>query len=110
MVAAERDQMLERRRLRLDLGQAAENVAVGETEIADIREIQRRRVPPVRRMVAIDQHAARLADRGRTEPGARPVRGAEIEGNAGDANRGVGVAALDAEKSRRERQKSEGQS
>src|SRR6516162_4298152 len=76
---------------------------MSDAEIADIREIQRRRVSPIRRMVAIDQHAARLADRSRPKTCAGPVRSAEIIRNARDANGGVGVAALDAEKARAHR-------
>ena len=51
-------------------------------------------------MIAIDQHAARLADRRGPKPRPRPVRGAEIEGDAGDADRRVGARALHAEKGR----------
>jgi hypothetical protein len=55
------------------------------------------------RMIAIDEHPARLSDRRRAEPRAGAVRRAEIEGNAGNANRGVRIRAGDPEKSRRNR-------
>ena len=100
VVAAERHEMGKRRGLRLDLGQAALNVAVCDAEIADIGEVERLDLGPGGGMVAIDQHAARLADRRGPEPRSRPVRGAEIERDAGDADRRVGGRALDAEKGR----------
>src|SRR5437879_5512969 len=92
--------MLERRRLGLDLGECARNVAVSDAEIADIGEIHRLDIGPGGWMTAVHQHAARLPDRGRPEARPRPVRGAEIERDAGDADRRIGARALDAEKSR----------
>src|SRR5215831_17042147 len=73
---------------------------MGDAEIADIGEIQPFDLGPGGRMVAVDQHAARLADRGRAEPRARPVGGAEIKRDAGDADRRIGIAVLKAKKAR----------
>src|SRR6516164_7872125 len=98
VVAAEGDEVTERCRLFLDLGERALDVTVRDTEIADIGKIQPLHLGPGRRVIAIDQHSARLADRRRPKPRARPVRGAEIERDAGDANRRVGIEAFDAEK------------
>ena len=100
VIAAERDQMVERPRLRLDRRERTGDVAVGNRKIADIGDVLSGRRRPGDRVVAIDQHAARLADRRRPKPGAGPVRGAEIEGDAGDANRRSGIIALDPEKAR----------
>ena len=41
------DEMLQRRRLRLDRGEAALDVAMGDTEIADIGNVEPRRVGPI---------------------------------------------------------------
>ena len=73
MIAAERDEMPKCRRLLLDLGERALDVAMRDAEIADIGEVQLLDLGPGRRVVAIDQHAARLADRGGPEPRPRPV-------------------------------------
>jgi arginase family enzyme len=100
MVAAERNDVVERPRLRLDRRQRAGDVAVGEAKIADIGDVAVGRLRPGDRLVAVNQHAARLADRGRAKARARPVRGAEVMGNAGDADRRPGIAAFDPEKAR----------
>ena len=52
-------------------------------------------------MSAVNQHPARLPDRARPEAGAGPVRGADVERNAGDADRCRGVARRQSEKARR---------
>src|SRR5205807_4282509 len=78
VVAAERDQMIERPRLRLDRRERTGDVAMGNRKIADIGDVLFGWRRPGDRVVAIDQHAARLADRRRPEAGAGPVRGAEI--------------------------------
>ncbi len=98
VVAAERDQMVERPRLRLDRRERAADVAMRDREIADIGDVLFGRRRAGDRMVAIDQHAARLADRRRSETGARAVRGTEIKRDAGDANRPRRIAAFDPEK------------
>lgn len=56
----------------------------------------------MQRMVAIHQHPARLANRRWSEPRPGPVGGAEIEWDAGDANRRAGIDAVDAEEGRRQ--------
>src|SRR5947209_9461923 len=88
------------RRLLLDLGERAFDVAMSNAEIADIGDVHLLDLGPGRRVIAIDQHAARLADRGGPEPRPRPVRSAEIKRNAGDADCGVAARMLDAEKAR----------
>ena len=103
MVAAERDEMVDRPRLRLDRCQRTLDVAMRDPEIADIGDVGLGRRAAGDRMVAIDQHAAGLPDRGRPEAGAGTVRGAEVIRNAGDADRRAGVAAPDAEKARARR-------
>ena len=100
VVAAQCDNVVERSRLRLDRRERAGGVAVGKAEIADVGDVPLGRLPPGDRVVAVDQHAARLADRRRAKAGARPVRGAQIIGNAGDADRRPGIAAFDPEKAR----------
>ncbi len=60
------------------------------------------------RMVAVHQHPARLPYRRRAEPRAGPVGGADVEGNAGDADRRAGIMALDAEKRRRHGERRDG--
>src|SRR5260370_33483730 len=72
VIAAERAEVRERRRLRLDLGKRARDVAVGDVEIADIGEIEPLHLGPGRRAIAINEHAARLADGGRTKSRPRP--------------------------------------
>ena len=108
MIAAERDEMLDRPRLRLDRRQRPLNVAMGDPEIADIGDVGLGRRAAGDRMVAIDQHAAGLPDRGRPEPRARTVRGAEVIRNPGDADRRAGVAALEPEKARARRKSRNG--
>ena len=53
-------------------------------EIADIGEVQRRRIDPELRMRAIGQHAAGAPDRVRSVARAGAVGGADIERHAGD--------------------------
>src|SRR5438132_2474591 len=89
--------MLNPRRLCLDLGERARDVAMRDAEIADIGEIHCLDLGPGCRMIAIDQHPARLADCRRPEACPGPVRGAEIEWYPGDAECRVGAHALDAE-------------
>src|SRR5205807_1126853 len=100
VVAAECHQMLNPRRLLLDLRERAGDVAVRNPEIADIGKIERFDLGPGCRMVVVDQHATRLTDRRWSEARPRPVRGAEIKWNPGDADRRVGAGALDREKGR----------
>src|SRR5258707_6657610 len=92
--------MLNPRRLCLDLGERARDVAMRDAEIADIGEIHCLDLGPGCRMIAIDQHPARLADCRRPESRPGPVRGAEIEWYPGDADRCVGARAFDTEKRR----------
>ena len=101
VIAAERDEMRDTGRLLLDQRQALGDIAERNGEIANIGERQRRRIDPMHRMIAIDQHAACLSDRRRTEARAGAIGGAEIEGNAGDADRRGRIVARDAEKARR---------
>ena len=54
------------------------------------------------RVIAVDQHAARLPDGGRPEARAAAVRGADVERNAGNGERGIVGAARDREKARRQ--------
>lgn len=55
----------------------------------------------MQRMVAVDQHPARLPNRGWSEPGSDPIGRAEVEGNASDANRRAGVIAINPKECRR---------
>src|SRR5262245_4139571 len=89
VVPAQCDNMPEGRRLLLDFGEATLDVAVRDRQIADVGEIQALHFGPRRRVVTIDQNAARLTDRRRPEPCSGSVRGTEIEWNAGDADRRV---------------------
>ena len=88
VVAAQRDQMRERGRLLLDQREA----------LRGYRRAQCAKSPMSARgsaagsihnagMVAVDQHAARLSDRGRPEARAAAVGGADVERNAGNAER-----------------------
>ena len=63
---------------------------MGKSEIADIGEVELCWIDAIGGVVAIDQHPAGLTDRRRPEARAGPVRGAEVKGNAGNADRGVG--------------------
>src|SRR6516165_3184071 len=92
--------MLQRRSLCLDPRERALDVAVSNTEVADISEIQALHFGPGRRVVTVDEHPARLADRCRSKPRPGPVRGAEIEWDPGDTDCRVGTRAFDAEKGR----------
>src|SRR4051794_20195833 len=103
MIAAERYKMVDRPRLRLDCLQRTLNVAMSDLEIADIGDVGFIRSASGDRVVAVDQHAARLPDRGRPEAGAGTVRRTEVIGNPGDADRRAGVAAPEAEKARARR-------
>ena len=69
-------------------------------EIADIGDVPLGRSGAGDRVVAIYQHAARLADRIRPEARPGAVRGAEIIGDAGDADRRRGIALRNPEKAR----------
>src|SRR5260370_27862668 len=100
VITAERDKVPKRRRLLLDLDERALDVAMRDAKIADIGEIQLLDFGPGGGVIAIDQHAARLADCGRPEPRPRAARGAEVEGDAGDADRRIRVRALDAQRAR----------
>ena len=93
--------MVDQRRLLLDQPDGVGDVAERDLEIADVRQRQRRRIDAPVRMVAVGEHAARLADGRRPEACAGPVGGADVEGDAGDAEFGVAVVALDAEEGRR---------
>ena len=73
MIAAERDQVPKRSRLRLDLGESAFDIAVGDPDIPDIGDIEVLHVGPRGRVIAVDEHAARLADCRRPEPRSGPV-------------------------------------
>ena len=62
--------MLDRGRLRLDAGQAADEVAERDVEVADIGQRQGGGIDPVLRMRPIGQHAARVTDGRGAEAGA----------------------------------------
>ena len=100
VVAAERDEVAKWLRLLLDRRRACPGCRRARCGNRRYRRCPPRRRRAGDRVVAVDQHAAGLADRRRAEARARPVRGAEIIGNAGDADRRGGIAALDAEKAR----------
>src|SRR5215472_13451526 len=87
-------------RLFLDQRQGRLNVAMRDREVADIGDVEQRRLTSVQGMFAVDQHPAGLTDRRGAEARAGPVRGAQIIGNAGNADRRVAVTALDAEEAR----------
>ncbi len=98
VVAAESDKVADRGRLLLDQLEARRDVAEGDGEIADVGQRQRRRrVETPEGMVAVDQHAARPADGRGAEAGAGAICGADVEGNAGDAERRIRVVAPDGE-------------
>ena len=98
MLAAQRNQMAKSRRLLLDQLQARRDVAEGELEIADVGDVQRRRLDPEFRMGAIGQHAAGAPDRVRTVARAGTVGGADVQRDAGDDKLGGRIAARDAKK------------
>ena len=103
VVAAERDQMLDRARLFLDPLEAAEEIAERDLEVADVGERESGRIDPVLRMRAVGQHPACLPDRRGSKARAAAVGGAEVERYAGDADRRGAIGARDAEKGRRNR-------
>ena len=72
MVAAERYEMADGCGLRLDLFEAAQDVAVGDAKIADIGKVERRRLAPGGRMIAVA--SMRLAWRIAAGPNRAPGR------------------------------------
>ncbi len=98
VIAAQRDEVCDRRGLFLDERQALRDVAERNPEIADVGHRKRGGVDPALRVIAVHQHAARLPDRSRPETRAAAVGGAQIERDAGNAERRVGGAARDREK------------
>src|ERR1700730_2881789 len=100
--------MLDPRRLLLDLRERPGDVAMRDSEIADIGKVESFDLGPGCRMVPIDQHAARLADCRWPEARPGPVGGAEIKRNSGDADRRVCARILDAEKRRPGRKSRDG--
>ncbi len=103
VIAAERDQVLDARRRALDQLKAADKIAQRQREIADVGDRQLCRIDPMQGMRAVHQHPARVANGARPEAGAAAVGGAEVERNAGNADRRRAIAAPDAEKCRRDR-------
>ena len=103
VIAAQGDEMLDLTRLLLDQRHAADKVAKRDREVADVGQRQLCCIDAVLRMLAIHQHAARLPDRPRPEPGAAPIGRAEVERNSGNADRRGGIAASGAEECRRNR-------
>src|SRR5215469_6646831 len=92
--------MLQRRSLCLDPRERALDIAMGDAKIADIGEVKPLHLSPGGRMIAVDEHPARLPDRRRPEARPGPVRGTEIKRDPGDTDRRVGVCLCEAEKGR----------
>ncbi len=88
VIAAEGHQVVDPGGLTLDAGEALPDVAQRHGEIAEIGEIALGRLLPALGVGAVHQHGAGATDRRRTEAGARPVGGADIEGNARDGDAG----------------------
>lgn len=86
------DEMLDRCGLLLDQSQARRDIAERDHEVSEVRDGQGRRIDPMKRMGAVHQHSAGLPDRRRPEPGAAPVRRADVERDAGDADLGRPVS------------------
>ena len=101
MLAAQRQQMLDARRLLLDALQAGRDVAERDGEIADVGKVERCRLDPELRMVAVGQHAAGAADRLRPVARAGAVGRADVQRNAGDDIVGVAIGAGDGQEVRR---------
>ena len=104
MVSAQRDEVIEDRCLLFYEREALRDIAERNAEVADVGYRLCRGVDPPMGVVAVHQHAARLSDSGRPEARAAAVGGAYIERNTGNAERGVGAAAFDREKARRQRE------
>jgi hypothetical protein len=102
MVAAERDEVRECGRLFLKFRQRRRDVAMDDAQVADIGKIERGGTELRQRMLFVRQHAARLPGRRRPQPRSRTVRGAEIEGHAGDNDRRIAARAQRPEKARTE--------
>ena len=100
MIPAERDEMVDWPRLRLDRRQRTLDIPVRDPEVADIGDLAVVRRTAGDRVVAIDQHATGLPNRGRAETRAGTVRGAKVIRNPGDADRRARVAAPESEKAR----------
>ena len=90
-------------RMLVDGDHPASWAEIEKMDLADVGERQGRGINPMDGMRAVDQHAARLADRRRAEARAAAVGGAEVERNAGDRDGGVSVAARQTKKCRRNR-------
>ena len=103
MIAAERNEVLMLGRLRFDQPKTFADVAERDREIADISDRKRRGIDPPVRMIAVDQHAAGVPDRHRTEARAAAVGGADVERDPGDMERGLAGRPRQAEEGRRRR-------
>jgi hypothetical protein len=100
VLAAERDQVPDRSGLLLDQFQASGDIAKRDREISNVGNRKLRRVHPPVRVIAVHEHGARLADRSRPEPRARPIGGPDVKGYSGNAKRGSAVVARDPEEAR----------
>lgn len=70
--------------LLLNRPEACREIAEGDREITGVRNVEARGFKPGRRMSAIDQHTARMADRVRPKTRACTVDCAGVERDAGD--------------------------
>jgi hypothetical protein len=100
MLAAQRQQVAEARCLLLDQVQARGDVAQCELEIANIGEVQLRRLDPEFRMVAVGQHAAGAPNGVRPIARSGAIGCADIQRDAGNHKVCITIGAGDAEKAR----------
>jgi hypothetical protein len=92
MVASEDDKMSESRCLLFYEKETFYNVAEGNAEVANVGDTQCCRVDPPVRVVAVHQHAARLTDCGGSEARATPIGGAQVKGDARNAEQCITVS------------------
>jgi len=101
VLSSKRHEVVDGGGLLLDDLQARRNITERDTKIADIRQHQFRNVDPRRRMLAVNQHPACMANGLWSEARAAAVGCADIEGDACDRDRRV-LAAPETEKSGRD--------
>ena len=104
VIAAQRDEVCDLTGLLLDALQAAGDVSQRDDEVADVGQMPGGWIDPMQRMLAVDQHPARLSNCRWSESRSRPVGRAKVIRNAGDTNRRIWIAAGGPEKRRRDRE------
>ena len=101
VLAPQREQVLDARRLLFDVLQTCGYVAECNLKVPDIGHIQSRGLDPEFRMFPVGQHAAGAADGVRTIARASAIGGANVKRHPGHNEVSPGVIAGDAEEAGR---------